>query len=176
MEDFGRVVQEWQTFYATIVASSATLVGLLFVAVAVNPNTVVRANTGGIRLLARHTFTSFLYMIGIGITFLIPRQVPLGLGLPLMAIGIMGLTYTIADLRGARTNLDSATDKRGGLRRSAPKLAALVLLICIAIVMLVTADPSILWWMIAPMMLLLISASNNTWVLMTAVQEASTKG
>ena len=176
MDSFGQFVQEWQTFYATIAASSATLVGLLFVAVAVNPNAIARGNNGGTRLLARHTFTSFLYMIGIGITFLIPRQVPLGLGLPLLSIGIVGLIYTLADLRAAHANLSQATDKRGVLSQSAPKVVALVLLIIIAIMLLVGAEASILWWMIAPMMLLLLSASSNTWALLVAVQEASTRG
>jgi hypothetical protein len=176
MDSFGQIVQEWQTFYATIAASSATLVGLLFVAVAVNPNALTRANNGAIRLLARHTFTSFLYMIGAGITFLIPRQVPLGLGLPLVSIGIVGLIYTLADLRAAYAGLSQATDKRGVLRRSAPKVLALVLLIIIAIILLVGAEASILWWMIAPMMLLLLSASYNTWALLVAVLEGSPRG
>lgn len=174
MDPFSQSVQEWQTFYATIVASSATLVGLLFVALSVNPNALARANNRDIQILARHTFTSFLYMIGIGLTFLIPRQGPFGLGLPLLAIGIVGLFYTLADLRSAHANLTRAGDRRGVVWRTVPKAIALAMLLLIAIMLIVGPNASVLWLMIAPMMLLLISASRNTWVLLVAVQGAST--
>ena len=36
MNGFGQLVQEWQVFYATIATASATLIGLLFVAMSLN--------------------------------------------------------------------------------------------------------------------------------------------
>jgi hypothetical protein len=175
MDKFAQFVQEWQTFYATIAASSATLVGLLFVAIAVNPTILTRDNNGSLRLLARQTFTSFLYMIAIALTFLIPRADPLGLGLPLLCIGIVGLLYTTAELRSALVILPQVSDKQAVWRRFAIKFASFVILIIVAIVLLVRGETTILWWMIAPMFLLLMSASLNTWILLIAVQEASTR-
>jgi ABC-type sugar transport system permease subunit len=36
MEDFAAVVQQWNTFYFTIAAVTGTLLGLLFVAISLN--------------------------------------------------------------------------------------------------------------------------------------------
>lgn len=175
MDEFGQRVQEWQLFYATIAGSSATLVGLLFVALSVNPDAVNRAKNGGMRSLARQTFTTFLYIIGIALTFLVPRQAPRGIGLPLVFISILGLRITLAELRGARGNVTQGTGIRNVLRRVA-LLVGFAMLIAIALGVLVRADAAILEWMVAPMILLLISASLNTWDLLIAVQEASARG
>jgi hypothetical protein len=176
MDEFGQRVQEWQLFYATIAGSSATLVGLLFVALSVNPDAVNSAKDAGIRLLARQTFTTFLYIIGIALTFLIPRQVPLGIGLPLALISILGLRITLAELRAAQGSATQGTGVRNVLRRVALKVAAFLLLMAIALGVLVWANGAILGLMVAPMLILLISASLNTWVLLVAVQDASAKG
>ncbi len=176
MDEFDQRVQEWQLFYATIAGSSATLVGLLFVALSVNPDAVNRAKNGGIRLLARQTFTTFLYSIGIALTFLIPRQEPLTVGLPLVLISILGLRITLAELRGARGDVTKGAGIQDVLRRVALKVVAFAMLIPIALGVLVRADAAILGWMVAPMLILLISASLNTWVLLIAVQETSARG
>lgn len=176
MDEFAQRVQEWQLFYATIAGSSATLVGLLFVALSVNPEAASRAKDQDLRTLARQTFTTFLYIIGIALTFLVPRQVPLGVGLPLAFISIVGLRYTLADVLAARRNVSLAAQRGHPSRRGLLRIAALLMLIAIAAAVLAWSDAAILGWMVAPMLILLISASLNTWDLLVAMQEASKKG
>lgn len=175
MDEFAQRVQEWQLFYATVAGSSATLVGLLFVALSVNPDAVNRAKNGGMRLLAGQTFATFLYIIAIALTFLVPRQARLGTGLPLVLIAVLGLRITLPELGGARGNVTQGTGSRKVLRRVALKVIAFAMLIAIALGVLVSADATILDWMVAPMLILLISASLNSWDLLIAVQEASTR-
>jgi hypothetical protein len=172
MEDFGQLVQAWQTFYATIATSSATLVGLLFVALSLKLEAVNLAENAGMRLLARQTFTTFLYLIGISLTFLIPGQDRFGLGPSLVVIAILGLIITVTELRAASPNLTQA-DNRILLRRSGIKIAAFASLIVIAVLILMGADAKILYWMVAPVLFLLFSASLNTWSLLIAFQKAS---
>jgi hypothetical protein len=172
MQDFGQLVQGWQTFYATIATSSATLVGLLFVALSLKLEAVNLAENAGMRLLARQTFTTFLYLIGISLTFLIPGQDRFGLGPSLVMIAILGLIITVTELRAARPNLARAND-RILLRRSGIKIVAFVSLLVIAVLILNGADAKILYWMITPVLFLLFSASLNTWSLLISVQKTS---
>lgn len=173
MDEFALRVQEWQTFYATIAASSATLVGLLFVALSVNPEAWNRAKNSGITSLALQTFTTFLYVIGIALTFLVPRQAPPGVGLPLVLISLLGLRVTFAELIASRRGSGPQSGTRSTIRRAVLKIAAFALLAAIAVQVLWMGDAGILGLMVAPMIILLISASLNTWDLLVAFQDAS---
>lgn len=174
MESFGQQVQAWQTFYATIATSAATLVGLLFVALSLKLEAVSLAENAGMRLLARQTFTTFLYLIAISLTFLIPQQDHFGLGPSLIVIAIMGLIITVMELRAVHPNLSVSSD-RILFRRSGIKIAAFASLLVIGVLILKGSDAKILYWMITPMLFLLFSASLNTWSLLIAVQKDSKK-
>ena len=174
METFGQLVQGWQTFYATIATSAATLVGLLFVALSLKLESVNLAENAGMRLLARQTFTTFLYLIAISLTFLIPDQDQFGLGPSLIFIAVLGLIITISELRALHPNLSQADD-RILVRRSGIKIVAFVSLLVIGVKITTGSDARILYWMIAPMLFLLFSASLNTWSLLIAVQKVSKK-
>jgi modulator of FtsH protease len=169
MQDFAQLVQSWQTFYATIAASSATLVGLLFVALTLNVESVNLAENASLRLLARQTFTTFLYIIGLALTFLIPGETRLGLGLPLVLIAVLGMGTTLAELRASNINR-SQPIFRTLFRRIAFKIIAFVLVIVIGFLIIFGTETGILDWMVSPMLFLLFSASFNTWSLLVAVQ------
>lgn len=175
MSEFGQQVKEWQLFYATIAGSSATLVGLLFVALSVRPEAWNRAKHSGITSLARQTFTTFLYIIGIALTFLIPGQEPLTIGLPLVLISLLGLRITVSELRTARGEPTQGMGARDVLRRAVLKIAGFGMLIAISAALMLQGDARILGWMVAPMMVMLLSATLNSWVLLIAVQESSQK-
>ncbi len=173
MDQFGQRVAEWQLFYATIAGSSATLVGLLFVALSVNPEAVNIGKNNDLRLLARQTFPAFLYIIGFALGFLVPRQSPNGVGLPLVGISLLGLAITLGELRAARHSIPQAKGIQNVLRHGALKALALGMLIAIGVAVLTQGDAGILPYMVLPMLILLISASLNTWYLLIGVQEAS---
>ena len=86
MNGFEELVREWQIFYATIAGAAATLVGLLFVAMSLNVGMFTGTESIGLRMLSRQTLSNFLYIIVFALIFLIPRQGPLGLGVPLMCM------------------------------------------------------------------------------------------
>jgi hypothetical protein len=174
MESFSQQVQAWQTFYATIATSAATLVGLLFVALSLKLEAVSLSENAGMRLLARQTFTTFIYLIAISLIFLIPQQDHYGLGPSLIVIAILGLIITATELRAVRPNLSMSND-RILIRRSGIKIAAFTSLLVIAVLILKGSDAKILYWMIAPILILLISASLNTWSLLVGSQKDSKK-
>jgi hypothetical protein len=175
MSDFAQLVHEWQIFYATIATAAATLVGLLFVAMSLNVRMFTGNKNIGLKKLAILTLTNFLYIIIFALIFLIPRQGPIGLGLPLMCNGFAGLMSTIPHLRTLLSNIPQGISRRNTYIRAAMTLVAFAVLIIVSFLVMVRASTASLYWLVAPMILLLISASRNTWSLLISVREASAK-
>jgi hypothetical protein len=173
MNGFGQLVQEWHIFYAAIAASAATLVGLLFVSTALNVGLFAGTDNIGLKKLASQTLLNFLYAIVFSLIFLIPRQRPIGLGAPLMCIGIVGLIRTASNLRDLFSNIPRGISRRTTFARAAMALVALSVLIIVSFLVLLRANADSLYWLVAPMILLLVSASANTWSLLIGVHEAS---
>jgi len=173
MNNFAQLVQGWHVFYATIAASAATLVGLLFVSMALNVGMLAGTDNIGLKKLARQTLLNFLYAIVFSLIFLIPRQSPVGLGAPLICVGIGGLIRTIFNLRDLLSNIPQGVSSRTTLERAVMALVAFSVLILVSLRILLRANADTLYWLVAPMILLLISASANTWSLLIGVHEAS---
>jgi hypothetical protein len=91
MDTFTQAVEGWHDFYLLIGTAAATLVGLLFVGLSLNIDVITREANADLRVLAAQAFTNFLNVVMLAVLFLIPRQVPPGLGLPLLGISGYGL-------------------------------------------------------------------------------------
>jgi hypothetical protein len=144
------------------------------VALSLNQEAVNLSGNAAMRLLARQTFMTFLYIIGIALTFLIPGQTRIGLGLSLVLIAILGLIITLAELRGVRINSTQAV-YHTLFRRSRLKIVAFALMIVIGFLIMFGNETSSLYWMVTPMLFLLFSASLNTWSLLIEVRDSSSK-
>ena len=86
MEEFFEALRDWQIFFSTVALASATLVGLLFVSLSVYrgrdealPSPLLRRAQG--------SFGDFLYVLMIGLVFLVPHQAPFGLAAALIVLG-----------------------------------------------------------------------------------------
>ncbi len=88
MDNFRQILQNWQLFYATIAAASATLTGLLFVSLSLNRERLRGERAKSVIATARRTFGDFLYVLMISITFLVPHPVPLSLTIALLVLGV----------------------------------------------------------------------------------------
>jgi hypothetical protein len=175
MDNFAQLVQGWHVFYATIAASAATLVGLLFVSMSLNVGIFGDTETIGLKRLAGQTLMNFLYVIIFALIFLIPRQGPIGLGVPLICNGFAGLISTVSHLRTLFSNIPHGISRKDTYIRAAMTLVAFLILIIVSFLVIVHASAGSLYWLVAPMILLLISASLNTWSLLISVHEASAK-
>ena len=175
MNGFAQLVQEWQVFYATIATSAATLVGLLFVAMSLNLGMFADTENLGLKKLAGQTLTNYLYIIVFALIFLIPRQGPIGLGVPLICNGFAGLIRTVSHLRTLLSNIPQGISKKDTFIRAAMALVAFLVLIIVSFLVMVRANAGSLNWLVAPMILLLISASLNTWSLLVRAHEPSVK-
>ncbi len=98
---FSAQVANWTAFYSTLAAVAATFAGLLFVSVSIRFTELSSAKHADLRVLARHTFGCYLYLVVFSLVILIPGQQPLGVGLPLAILGLMAVKQTVGQLRAA---------------------------------------------------------------------------
>ena len=102
MDTFAETVAQWHDFYIMIGTASATLIGLLFVGLTLNIDLIRRAESIDVLHLAALTFNSFFYPLIFAVIFLIPDISPVGLGIPLLAIGGLGLLNMLFQFRRTR--------------------------------------------------------------------------
>jgi hypothetical protein len=71
VEDRFAALTAWHDFFAAVAGVSATLVGLLFIALALNPAVMADDGPAGLRTWAGHNFHSFLLVLVIALVVLI---------------------------------------------------------------------------------------------------------
>ena len=166
--EFADAVANWHDFYAAIAGAAATLVGLLFVALALSPSVMRDDSPNGTRTWAGLTFHNFLVVLAIALTALIPDQTAAGMGIPLVIIGVQGVYRVTRDVRLARQDPDPAWRGNRSLSRFASP--ALAYLICSwAAVLAFRTDEDAMGWLVAVIFLLVISASASCWDLLKEI-------
>ncbi len=176
MDAFAQAVVGWHDFYLMIGTAAATLIGLLFVSLSLNIDVITRKESADLRVLATHSFGDFMSVLMFAVLFLIPNQVPLGLGLPLLGIGGYGLFNTIRRWRQARRQPGRAWEPGGGVTRRfhVPALCFLALIAIAVSVLLGGTDT--LYGLVPVMILLVLGASRNAWDLLMALRALPKEG
>lgn len=125
--DFSARISEWQVFYSALAGVSATLAGLLFVSLSLNVDRLLDRRFAATRELAFHAFTNFLYLVLFALLFLIPRQKPIGVGVPLLVLAAMAFAQTWRARRSARAAGERAPERLRLYRLSLIVYGALIL-------------------------------------------------
>ncbi len=166
MNAFTDQLAEWQVFYSTVALTSVTIAGLLFVSLSINREAVRGGGQGLSLRLAREGFGDFLYVLMIGLVFLVPHQVPIGLA---VALFVLGLARGVGLVRRAlRTANDRSQEIKAGqtLREVAlPSIASVGLLV--VGVEVVRGDMLAIYGLVFVIATLLATASRNAWLLLT---------
>lgn len=166
---FSSTIAGWQTFYLLAGTASATLAGLIFVAVSLHLDLVGEPAIDAVFTLARRTLSSFILVVIVALTFAIPEQGPQGLGWTLLALGIVDMLQTLLDGRAVVTELKS-TEGWGRIANRVVPPVMLTLLSGIGLVLVavtVLADTATyLYWMVPIVVLILSTAAFNAWEFM----------
>src|SRR5579871_54932 len=93
---FAAAVAEWQGFYTLAGGASATLMGLIFVAVSIQLDVFKDESSAPLLATARRTFARFIIALTISLLFLVPEQSPLGLGVPLLCLAVLDMRNTVS--------------------------------------------------------------------------------
>jgi hypothetical protein len=121
-------------------------------------------------MLASRTFGSFIYVVLIAAVFLIPDQVPLGVGLPLLFMSSFGLLNTIRNIVAALRSKQHVWGIASIVRRFILLLVAFAGLLIIAVSVLM-GNTNSLYWLTGVILALLASASWNAWDILTRIRE-----
>jgi hypothetical protein len=165
---FTQTVERWHDFYIMVGTAAATLIGLLFVGLSLNIETIRREAYADLQLLAMQTFNCFFYVLLFAILFLIPRQVPMGLGLPLLSIGGLGLLNMVRQAIRTR-KIQRVWGKSTVTQRFTLPVVSLVGMVVISVSVLMGQTAG-LYWLVPVMILLLASASQNAWDLLIRIR------
>jgi hypothetical protein len=160
----------WHDFYVTMGTSSASLIGLLFVALSLNLDSILGDSRDDLRAFAEQAFYSFSWVLLIAVFFLIPQQNVDYLGGIYVLLGVLA-SYRL--LRRAPTIWRGRRRDRLGeavfWRFVLP--AAAVLGLVAAGLGLLLGDLSALYWLVAVIIGLLMSAARSSWDLLVKVGE-----
>lgn len=167
-------VASWQTFYMFAGSASATLVGLLFVSVSLHLDLAGESGISAVFALARRTFSSFILVVIIALVFLVPQQGALGLGWPLIALGILYMFLTVLDGRTVVRELRYTAGWENIaihiIRPIAVPLVSGVGLVLTAASVLASTTSS-LYWMAPIVVLILTNAAIDAWQLMLGLAQ-----
>ncbi len=158
-------LESWHDFYLTIGTASASLIGLLFVALSINLDVVTAEGREELRVFAEQAFNSFTITLLMSVVFLVPED----------GASIIGISYVfLAAGAGFRLLRRGPAvwrgRKRGGMgeaifwRFGLPAAAAIGLLA--SGVALMMDQPNALYWLVPVVLVLLLSAARSSWDLL----------
>jgi hypothetical protein len=166
METFTEQLRAWEIFYSTVALASVTLVGLLFVSLTFHRESLKGRMDPRVLRLARGSFGDFLYVLMLGLVFLVPHPAPVGLAVALLVLGASRAAGLLrALIRPAQTKSRNPLPPSHGLREIAfPALASLIL-IGVAVEVW-RGDMVALYGLVIVIAALLSSASWNAWLIL----------
>lgn len=166
----GDIIKDWQTFYSLAGAASATLIGLLFIAASLHLDIFTDESDGELRSLAEDSLINFFHVLITALIFLVPHQTTLGVSVPLIGLGALGIGRVIlGEVQHARKGLVNLKH----VPTIAPFLAWGVLLplvyhlttLYVAIAVL-DGNLGALDWLVGVNIAIIITASMNAWNMM----------
>jgi hypothetical protein len=160
----------WHDFYLTMGTASASLIGLLFVALSLNLNAIMGESRDDLRAFAEQAFSSFSAVLLIAVCFLIPQHTADALGIVYLFLAIIGayrmLRRAPAVWRGRqRDRLGEVAFWRLGLS------AATMLGLAASGLGLMYGQANALYWLVAVIIGLLMSPARSPWDLLVKVGE-----
>lgn len=171
---FAATVEQWHDFYLLTGTAAVTLLGLLFVAMSLHLEIIVREDGRHLRALAGQAFTSYLFVLLLSLLLLAPEAHARPTGFSLGLLGVLRLAFLGGgNLRSLVTAEGHGLDRRLMQRRILPPLAASVLLVTVAVLLIRNPESTwVLAFMVAVTGLMLASATGSAWDLIVRVGEA----
>ncbi len=162
-------LESWQSFFATLASATATLAGLLFVALSISLELLVRDEHQHTQRVATQTFAMFLYVLIVALLLLMPHGTRLELALEVAAVGFLGLAGAMGLLSRTLRASPDTTFRRYALQRFAGSLAVFLAMVLAAVGVL-RHWPWAIHWIGFVLVGLLVVASRRAWYLLVTVR------
>jgi hypothetical protein len=160
MDAFAQQLESWQVFYSTVSLSAVTLVGLLFVSLSLRMEKFRKHHESLTLRLARGSFGDFLYLLMLGLVFLVPHQAPLGLAIALL---VLGLSRGLGVLNQLRLSVLGRGRRNTHLVREIVLPSVVAGVLAAVAVEVARGDMTSLFALVIVIAALLTSASWNAW-------------
>jgi modulator of FtsH protease len=158
--------EQWHDLFVAVAGASAALAGLLFVAVSINVDRIVKFE--GLPERGIEALAMLLSVLVVSIAGLVPGQDHVALGIEMLAITAV-LVAIMSRLPVARHLPEGAeTPPRYALNRQVVRLSGTVLL-AIGALGVLFAILGGLYWIVGAMVLLTLGAVVNAWVLLVEI-------
>ncbi|MEI7575413.1 MAG: hypothetical protein WCK51_00850 [Armatimonadota bacterium] len=95
MNHVGPLVKEWATFYSVLAGATATLLGLLFVAVSLHGRVLHEKQNSAFFRLARLTLSNYLMLLSYSLQMIVPVEREIQFRIMWTVVGLVGLFWTI---------------------------------------------------------------------------------
>ena len=165
---FADQIATWQAFFSTVAGLAATLAGLLFLGLGLNPRIIAPHGPPRMRVLAAQTFHHFLVLLVIALIALVPDETARPLAITLLIVGVQGVVRLGLDLRRTRQDRDPNWGTLQAMARSVPPAVAYALCLWLA-VDLWDGVTEALGSIVIVVILLLVHVSINCWDLLAAI-------
>ena len=157
---------EWSDLFVAVAGATAALAGLLFVAVSINVERIIRYE--GLPERGIESLAMLLVPLVVSIVGLMPGQGHVALGIELLAISAV-LVAVMASLPVARSLPEGVeTPPRYAFNRQVVRLTGTVLLAIGSLAELFAVAGG-LYWVAAGIVLLILGAVVNAWVLLVEI-------
>lgn len=164
------VLEHWHEFYLLAGTAAVTMVALLYVALALHLEALLRPDAEHLLTHARQTMLSFIFVLLVSLMFLVPGQGPgpLGVAIGMLALVVLGLT--LFTMLRARAAAHHHREHVGFIRRrSRLLLIAYLATALIGATMALERNPYASYWMIGLVCMLLGNAAGSSWDLLVQV-------
>ena len=158
--------EEWKDLFVAVAGASAALAGLLFVAVSINVERILRYE--GLPERGIEALAMLLAPLVVSIAGLLPGQSHVALGAELVAIGValVAVMYRLPVARRLPDGIE--TPPRYALNRQIVRLSGTALLLIGGLCELFAVAGG-LYWVAAGIVLLILGAVVNAWVLLVEI-------
>jgi len=153
--------EDWQGFYAAVLAASAALEGLLFVALSVNVRAILRSPTSTAR--AREVLGQLLALLILAVLVLIPGQDGRVVGAELIAWGAILIAVSIRN-QGRTVSRLPASQRLSWIGRDMIFNTG-TLLIPIAGITVIAGRAGGLFWLVPTVLIYFLWSLLNAWIL-----------
>lgn len=166
---------DWQPFYSTLASVAATLAGLLFVALSLNLKQLARPEYRLTKRLAIQIFTTYLYVIAISLTFLVPQAGARALAVLLGLTGVVGLLDTARFFSQTRRTAPAGALRGYLSRRVSWYFVEYLGLLAIAGAVFARREAS-LHWLAVILVVMTVGATMRAWDLTVRMPELALRG
>ena len=164
-------MQAWNQFYEMIGGAAATLLGLLFVSVSLNAETILGSEHKHSRRLAEQAFQNYLAVLVVSLLVVMPGVTSVSMGYTLLSICALWCAWAAVRMVQAVGHTPLGVSRVGPLRRYVSTLIGFGLLIYSAYLMM-TGSHDYTGYTAAGVMLLVISATVASWELLIKLAES----